>query len=57
MEYLTAAQTAEKWNISRRRVPKFCSEGRIEGAKLMGNVWLVPENAKKPEDKRLKNAE
>ncbi|MBQ6385425.1 MAG: helix-turn-helix domain-containing protein [Lachnospiraceae bacterium] len=57
MEYLTAAQTAEKWNISRRRVSKLCSEGRIEGAKLMGNVWLVPENAKKPEDKRLKNAE
>ena len=57
MEYLTAAQTAEKWNISRRRVSKLCSEGRIEGAKLMGNVWLVPKDAKKPEDKRLKNAE
>lgn len=57
MEYLTAAQTAEKWNISRRRVSKLCSEGRIEGAKLMGNVWLVPEDAKKPEDKRLKNVE
>ena len=54
MEYLTAAQTAEKWNISRRRVSKLCSEGRIEGAKLMGNVWLVPEDAKKPEDKRKK---
>ena len=57
MEYFTASQTAEKWNISRRRVSKLCSEGRIEGAKLMGKVWLVLENAKKPEDKRLKNAE
>lgn len=55
MEYLTAAQTAEKWNISRRRVSKLCIEGRIEGAKMMGNVWFIPENAKKPEDKRLKN--
>ena len=54
MEYLTAAQTAEKWNISRRRVSKLCSERRIEGAKLMGNVWLVPEDEKKPEDMRLK---
>lgn len=54
MEYLTAAQTAEKWSISRRRVSKLCSERRIEGAKLMGNVWLVPEDAKKPEDMRLK---
>lgn len=57
MEYLTAAQTGEKWKISRRRVSKLCSEGRIRGAKLMGNVWLVPEDAKKPEDKRLKNVE
>lgn len=54
MEYLTAAQTAEKWNNSRRRVSKLCSERRIEGAKLMGNVWFVPEDAKKPEDMRLK---
>ena len=54
MEYLTTSQIAEKWNISRRRVSKLCSEGRIEGAKHMGNLWLVPEGAKKPEDKRLK---
>lgn len=54
MEYLTTTQAAEKWNISRRRVSKLCSEGRIEGAKLMGNMWLVPDNAKKPEDMRIK---
>lgn len=55
MEYLTTAQTAEKWNISRRRVSKLCSEGRIEGAKMMGNVWFIPEGSKKPEDNRLKH--
>ena len=54
MAYLSIKQTAEKWNISRRRVSKLCSEGRIEGAKLMGNVWFIPEDAKKPEDKRKK---
>lgn len=54
MEYLTTTQIAEKWNISRRRVTRLCSEGRIKGAKLMGKVWLVPENAEKPDDKRLK---
>lgn len=48
MEYLTTAQTAEIWNISRRRVSKLCNEGRIEGAKMMGNVWFIPEGAKKP---------
>lgn len=54
MEYVTAAQMAEKWSISRRRVSKLCSEGRIEGAMLMGKTWVLPEDAKKPEDKRLK---
>lgn len=53
MEYLTTVQIAEKWNISRRRVSKLCSESRIEGAKLMGNIWIVPEDAKKPEDRRI----
>lgn len=54
MEYLTTVQTAEKWNISRRRVSKLCSEGRIKGAKLMGNVWFIPDNAEKPKDNRKK---
>lgn len=54
MEYVTAAQMAEKWNISRRRVSKLCSEGRIEGAMLMGKTWVLPEDAKKPVDKRIK---
>ena len=56
MEYLTTTQIAKKWNLSRRRVSKLCAEGRIEGAKMMGNLWFVPEDAKKPEDKRLKEA-
>jgi len=55
MEYITTTQVSEKWNISRRRVSKLCSEGRINGAKLIGNVWLIPENAKKPIDLRINN--
>lgn len=54
MEYLTTTQIAKKWNISRRRVSKLCAEGRIEGAKMMGNIWFVPESAQKPEDMRIK---
>lgn len=58
MEYLTTTQIAEKWNISRRRVAKLCSEGRINGAKLMGKTWWVPDNVEKPEDQRkTKNKE
>ncbi len=52
MNYLTTAETAEKWNISRRRVTVLCNEGRIKGVVQKGNMWLIPENAKKPEDGR-----
>ena len=52
MEFLTTTEIAEKWNISRRRVTTLCREGRIEGAILKGNTWLVPDNAKKPDDPR-----
>lgn len=52
MEFLTTTEMAEKWNISRRRVTTLCREGRIEGAIFRGNTWLVPDNAKKPDDLR-----
>ena len=52
MELLTTSEMAKKWDISRRRVTTLCSEGRIEGAILKGNTWLIPENAEKPDDPR-----
>ena len=52
MELLTTSEMAKKWDISRRRVTTLCAEGRIEGAILKGNTWLIPENAEKPEDPR-----
>lgn len=52
MNLLTTSEMAEKWNISRRRVTALCREGRIEGAILRGNTWLIPEDAKKPGDPR-----
>lgn len=52
MELLTTTEIAEKWNVSRRRVTTLCREGRIKGAILRGNTWLIPEDAKKPEDPR-----
>lgn len=52
MEFLTTSEMAEKWKVSRRRVTTFCRDGRLEGAILRGNTWLIPENTKKPEDPR-----
>ena len=57
MEFLTTTEMAEKWNISRRRVTTLCREGRIEGAILRGNTWLVPDDAKKPDDRKMVQAD
>lgn len=55
MEYLSVAQTAEKWGISTRRIQILCNEDRIPGAMRIGSVWAIPENAKKPQDARIKS--
>lgn len=49
MEYLTVKEIANKWNISDRSVRNYCAIGRIPGAYLKGKVWLIPEDAKKPD--------
>lgn len=54
MQYLTTAEMAKKWNISQRRVSLYCKDGRIAGAEFKGNMWLIPEEAVKPEDPRKK---
>ena len=55
MEYFTTTEIAKKWHISRRRVSRLCAEGRIDGAKQIGDRWLIPEEAKKPDDQRYNN--
>ena len=54
MEYISTSEIAKIWDISRRRVTTLCREGRIEGAVFVANTWLVPKDAKKPEDPRRK---
>lgn len=52
VDYLSAKETAKKWNISRRRVQILCEEGRIEGVFKLSDVWVIPKDAQKPVDKR-----
>ena len=55
MNYISAAQTAVKWNISKKRVTVLCKEGRIDGAQMAGSTWIIPEDAAKPSDARIKS--
>ena len=52
LSFISAKEAAEKWNISQRRVSVLCSENRINGAMMVGNMWIIPSNAEKPIDKR-----
>lgn len=49
---MTANEAAEKWNISHRRVLTLCKENRITDVAMLGNMWIIPINAQKPEDAR-----
>ncbi|MBP3855048.1 MAG: Fic family protein [Ruminiclostridium sp.] len=51
MNYITVAQAAEKWGISERRVRDYCANGRVTGARITGNKWVLPETAEQPERK------
>jgi len=52
MLYLTVKEAAEKWGLGTRIVTLYCVENRIDGVVKRGNLWLIPEHARRPADKR-----
>ena len=56
-EYLTIKETAEKWELTVRRVQKMCSDGKIEGAIKFGRDWAIPQGAQRPVDGRITTGE
>ncbi len=55
MKYLSTTEISKKWGIGRRRIQILCANDRIPGASLVGNTWIIPENAEKPKDARIKS--
>ena len=55
MKYISASEAAAKWGLSSRRVGLLCNEGRFEGAQKAGATWIIPEDAEKPRDARIKS--
>lgn len=51
---MKVSEAAEKWGLSTRRVRILCQENRIEGVIRKGNLYMIPTDAKKPEDARSK---
>lgn len=48
-------EAATNWGLTERRVTSLCKEGKIEGARKDGRSWMIPSDAKKPVDNRIKS--
>ena len=55
LEVISVPEAAKKWSISERRVQKLCEENRIPGVAKFSRMWLIPKDAEKPADGRLRN--
>lgn len=55
MEYLSIRQTAEKWGLSTRRIQILCANERIPGAMRVDYSWVIPADAEKPKDARIRS--
>lgn len=54
MDYMTVKEASKKWGLGIRIVTLYCAGGRMEGAVKKGNLWLIPENTARPDDRRRK---
>lgn len=54
MDFISVQEAATRWGISERRIQKLCEENRIPGVVRFSRVWLIPKDAKKPMDGRLR---
>lgn len=48
MDYVTVAEKAKEWGISKRRVQILASSGRIERVYRFGRSWMIPADASLP---------
>ncbi|MBS3887066.1 MAG: Dam family site-specific DNA-(adenine-N6)-methyltransferase [Dethiobacter sp.] len=50
MHFMSAKETADKWNVSQRRIVLLCKENRIPGAMMVGHKWIIPADIERPDD-------
>ena len=53
-EYVSVTQFANMHGLQDSNVRKLIRQGRLPEAFKVGNSWVIPADAKKPEDLRVK---
>ena len=51
---ISVKEAAMRWELAERTVRGLCIGGKIPGAVKIGRSWLIPANAEKPVDNRIK---
>jgi len=54
-DIITINEASQLWGIAPTRIAKLCREGRIEGARKEKKAWLIPADAQRPADGRIKS--
>lgn len=54
MNFMTVQEASKKWGLTKRRIQVLCVQNRISGAEKIGNMWVIPCEAEKPQDLRIK---
>ena len=55
MDYISVKEAAQKWSLSERRIQVLCGEERIDGVLRFGKSYMIPRDAEKPADARIKS--
>lgn len=50
--WMTVNEAAERWNVPKQQVTRYCRAGRVAGAIKNGHAWMIPTEAQKPENLR-----
>ena len=56
IDWMTTKETAVLWGVTVRRIQSLCENGLIDGAKKLGDIWIIPKETQKPLDGRTKKA-
>lgn len=56
MDYLSATEIANLWDVSERTVRNYCAQGKIPGAFKTGKTWNIPSAAVKPTRSKRRTA-
>lgn len=49
IEYMSISDASKNWTIPKYRIVNLCEDGLIDSAAKLGDDWIIPTDAQKPE--------